>query len=60
MTVADARRFMAEGHFKPGSMLPKIEACIQFVTNSGHEALITCPEALPAALDGHTGTRLVP
>jgi carbamate kinase len=60
MTVAEARRFMAEGHFKPGSMLPKIEACVQFVTNSGHEALITCPEALPAALDGHTGTRLVP
>ncbi|MGB8369112.1 MAG: carbamate kinase [Limisphaerales bacterium] len=60
MTVAEARRYMAEGHFKPGSMLPKIEACLQFVTNSGHEALITCPEALPAALDGHTGTRLVP
>ncbi len=60
MTVAEARRYMAEGHFKPGSMLPKIEACVQFVTDSGHEALITCPEALPAALDGHTGTRLVP
>ena len=60
MTVAEARRYMAEGHFKPGSMLPKIEACVQFVTNSGHEALITCPEAPPAALDGHTGTRLVP
>ena len=60
MTVAEARRYMAEGHFKPGSMLPKIEACIQFVTNSGGEALITCPEALPAALDGRSGTRLVP
>ena len=60
MTVAEARRYMAEGHFKPGSMLPKIEACVQFVTDSGREALITCPEALPTALDGHTGTRLVP
>jgi carbamate kinase len=60
MTVAEARRYMAEGHFKPGSMLPKIEACIQFVTNSGGEALITCPEALAAALDGRTGTRLAP
>jgi carbamate kinase len=60
MTVAEARRYMAEGHFKPGSMLPKIEACVQFVTHSGREALITCPEALPAALDGRTGTRLVP
>jgi carbamate kinase len=60
MTVAEARRYMAEGHFKPGSMLPKIEACVQFVTDSGREALITCPESLPAALDGQTGTRLVP
>ena len=60
MTVAEARRYMAEGHFKPGSMLPKIEACVQFVMNSRREALITSPEALPAALDGHTGTRLVP
>lgn len=60
MTVAEARQYMAEGHFKPGSMLPKIEACVQFVTNSRGEALITCPESLPAALDGRTGTRLVP
>jgi carbamate kinase len=60
MTVAEARRYMAEGHFKPGSMLPKIEACVQFVMDSGREALITCPESLPAALDGRTGTRVVP
>ena len=60
MTVAEAKLYMVEGHFKPGSMLPKIEACVQFVTNTGREALITCPEALPTALDGHTGTRLVP
>jgi carbamate kinase len=60
MTVAEATRYMAEGHFKPGSMLPKIEACVQFVTHSRREALITCPEALSAALDGHTGTRLLP
>ena len=60
MTAAEAGRFIAEGHFAPGSMLPKIEACVQFVTNSGREALITCPEALPDALIGRTGTRLVP
>jgi carbamate kinase len=60
MNVAEARRYMAEGHFKPGSMLPKIEACVQFVSDSGREALITCPESLPAALDGQTGTRVVP
>ena len=60
MTVAEAARYKAEGHFKPGSMLPKIEACVQFVAHSRREALITCPEALSAALDGHTGTRVVP
>jgi len=60
MTAAEATRYMAEGHFKPGSMRPKIEACIQFVSHSRRQALITCPEALSAALDGRTGTRLVP
>jgi carbamate kinase len=60
MTAAEARRYIAEGHFKPGSMLPKIEACLQFIQNGGREAVITCPEALSAALDGRTGTRIVP
>jgi carbamate kinase len=60
MTLAEARRYMAEGHFHPGSMLPKIEACIQFLSGGGSEALITSPEALSAALDGKTGTRIVP
>ena len=60
MTVTEARRYIAEGHFKPGSMLPKIEACLQFIQNGGREAVITCPEALSAALAGHTGTRILP
>jgi carbamate kinase len=59
MTVADAKKYMAEGHFKPGSMLPKVQACIQFLEAGGSEALITCPESLPAALEGKTGTRVV-
>jgi len=59
LTVAEAKRYMTEGHFKPGSMLPKIQACIQFIENGGTEALITCPESLPRALDGKAGTRIV-
>ncbi|HUI07665.1 MAG TPA: carbamate kinase [Verrucomicrobiae bacterium] len=59
MTVAEAKQYMKEGHFKPGSMLPKIQACIQFLEEGGHEALVTSPEALPAALEGKTGTRIV-
>ncbi len=58
LTLAEAKRYMTEGHFKPGSMLPKIQACIQFIENGGTEALITCPEALPRALDGKAGTRI--
>jgi carbamate kinase len=59
LTVAEAKRYVTEGHFKPGSMLPKIQACIQFIENGGQEALITCPESLSSALDGRAGTRLV-
>ncbi|HTY85894.1 MAG TPA: carbamate kinase [Candidatus Acidoferrum sp.] len=60
MNVAEARRYVAEGHFRPGSMLPKVEACISFVENGGRQAVITCPERLSAALDGRDGTRIVP
>ncbi|MDR3456545.1 MAG: carbamate kinase [Verrucomicrobiae bacterium] len=60
LTVAEARRYLAQGHFKPGSMLPKIEACLQFIQGGGREAVITCPEVLSAAVDGRTGTRVVP
>ena len=59
ITLAEAKQYMKEGHFKPGSMLPKIQACIQFLEEGGQEALITSPEALPAALEGKTGTRIV-
>jgi len=59
MTAAEATRYMAEGHFQPGSMLPKVQACLQFIEGGGHEALITCPQALSAALAGKTGTRIV-
>jgi len=59
MTAAEARRYMAEGHFHPGSMLPKVQAGLQFLEAGGREALITCPAALPDALAGRTGTRMV-
>ena len=59
MTAAQARQYMTAGHFHAGSMLPKIQACLQFIENGGREALITSPAALSAALEGKTGTRLV-
>jgi len=60
MTVAEAKRFMEEGHFAKGSMLPKIQAIIWFLESGGKEALITDPENIARALRGETGTRIVP
>jgi carbamate kinase len=60
LTAAEARSYIAEGHFQPGSMLPKIQACLRFLEGGGREALITSPSALGPALDGRTGTRIMP
>ena len=60
MTVAEARRYMDEGHFKPGSMLPKIQAVIAFLDGGGHEAIITDPAHVGLALAGKAGTHVVP
>lgn len=59
LDVATARRLLAEGEFAPGSMGPKIEAAIDFLSAGGREVLITLPENLADALDGKTGTRIV-
>jgi carbamate kinase len=60
MTLSDARQYMEEGHFAPGSMLPKIEAAVEFVRMGGPQAVITDPPNLARALRGETGTRIVP
>ncbi len=60
MTVSEAKRYIAEGQFAPGSMLPKIRACIQFIERGGELALITDPPNITRALRGKTGTRIVP
>lgn len=60
LSLADARRYMAQGHFSPGSMKPKIEACVDFVYRGGPQALITNPANLARAMRGETGTRIVP
>lgn len=57
MTIAEARQYIAEGHFAPGSMLPKVEACLDFVgTATNGVALITSLEKAKFALKGETGT----
>lgn len=60
MTLAEARQYISEGHFAPGSMLPKVESCISFVENTnGGRALITSLEKAKEALQGKTGTMIV-
>lgn len=60
MTVAEAKKFIEEGHFAKGSMLPKIQAILRFLENGGRKALITNPENIGRALRGETGTWIVP
>ncbi len=59
VNVADMTRYMAEGHFPPGSMLPKIVASLAFLRQGGKRVVITSPDCLPAALRGETGTHIV-
>ncbi|MFA6003675.1 MAG: carbamate kinase [Elusimicrobiota bacterium] len=58
LTAAEAKRYIAEGHFKPGSMLPKVQAIVEFLEGGGQEAIITDPEHLAAALQGKAGTHI--
>lgn len=58
LTLDEAKKYLAEGHFAKGSMGPKIQAVIWFLEGGGKEALITNPENLERALAGETGTRI--
>jgi carbamate kinase len=60
LTVAEAQRYLGEGQFPAGSMGPKIEAAIQFVTRGGGQVLITDVEHLRDALAGREGTLILP
>jgi carbamate kinase len=60
ITVAEAKKYMEEGHFAKGSMLPKMTAVISFLEKGGKQALITNPENIGRALNGETGTWIVP
>jgi carbamate kinase len=60
LTLDEARAYLAEGtHFAPGSMAPKIEACIGFLERGGDQAVISSPENLELALTGKAGTHIV-
>lgn len=58
MTLAEADKYIGEKQFAPGSMLPKVQSCIEFVKNNTHggTALITSLQKAALALKGETGT----
>ncbi len=56
ITAAEAEQYIAEGQFAPGSMLPKVEACIRFARATGNKALITALDRIKDGLAGRTGT----
>jgi carbamate kinase len=60
LTVAEAKKYIEEGHFAKGSMLPKVQAILRFLESGGKAAIITNPENLSRALRGETGTLIVP
>ncbi|WP_448535805.1 carbamate kinase [Pseudothermotoga sp.] len=59
LTVEEATKYLKEGHFPAGSMGPKIEAAIDFVSATSRTCLITDMKKLKEALSGKTGTRVV-
>jgi carbamate kinase len=58
VSLPEIKRYLGEGHFKPGSMKPKIEAIINFLENGGEKAIITSPENLLSAFKGKAGTTI--
>ncbi|HUG75238.1 MAG TPA: carbamate kinase [Acidimicrobiia bacterium] len=60
LTIDEAQRHLDTGEFPPGSMGPKIEACIAYASATGRPGLITSVEGLEGAIAGTAGTRVGP
>ena len=59
VTVAEVKEYMAQGHFAPGSMLPKMEAAVRFAeSKAGRRAVITSLDKAVEALNGKAGTTI--
>jgi len=60
ITISEAKKYLADGHFLAGSMGPKVRACIRFLEWGGKQAIITSLDKAVEALEGRTGTRITP
>jgi len=59
ISVDEAQKYLAQEHFPPGSMGPKIEAAIEYVRSGGNEVLITSANHLKASLINRSGTKVI-
>lgn len=58
--VAEMESYLLAGYFGKGSMEPKIKAALQFTKKTGNRSVITSPEQIQSAIEGHAGTTLIP
>lgn len=60
LSIEETERYIEEGHFAPGSMLPKVEAALKFAkSKKGRRALITSLEKAKDGIEGKTGTLIL-
>lgn len=60
LNIEDTKQYIKEGHFTPGSMLPKVEAALKFAeSKKGRKSLITSLEKAKEGIQGKTGTLIV-
>lgn len=59
MTIREAQEYLESGEFPPGSMGPKVEACIRFLRQGGSRAVITSIEHIEEAVAGRAGTEIL-
>jgi carbamate kinase len=60
LTLTEAKKYMAEGHFPKGSMGPKIQAAINFLDQGGEKVIITSIENAAKAVSNNSGTTIIP
>lgn len=59
MTLQEAKQYLKEGHFPPGSMGPKMQAAIEFLQAGGKKAIITSLDCIESAIKGEGGTQII-
>jgi carbamate kinase len=60
VAAAELAELAGQGHFAPGSMLPKVQAVLRFLERGGRRAVITTPELSEKSLAGEAGTQVLP